>query len=369
QSALERLVLRHIKACLPPCFDPHQYAYRANRSTEDAIATALHTALCHLEQQGSYVRMLFVDYSSAFNTIIPDILVVKLLDLGLPSLTCSWIKDFLTHRPQTVKLGPHLSSSRTLSTGSPQGCVDCTAAYTGNTIIKFANDTTVIGLISGGDEVNYRNEVLKLTEWCSANNLLLNTTKTKEIIVDFRKNRTDLTPLYIHGDCVERVHTLKYLGILISADLSWSSNTTAVIKKAQQRLHFLRILRKNNLDGKLLETFYRSCIESLLTYCISVWYTSCTEADRKRLQRVVKTAQKIVGHPLPTLEDIYNSRCLTRARNIVKDRSHPSHHLFDLLPSGRRYRCIKSRTTRFKNSFIPRAISLLNATYINPTPC
>ncbi|KAF7661471.1 hypothetical protein LDENG_00260640, partial [Lucifuga dentata] len=191
-KCFERLVLRHIKACLPPCFDPHQYAYRANRSTEDAIATALHTALCHLEQQGSYVRMLFVDYSSAFNTIIPDILVVKLLDLGLPSLTCSWIKDFLTHRPQT--------SSRTLSTGSPQGCVlspllyalythDCTAAYTGNTIIKFADDTTVIGLISGGDEVNYRNEVLKLTEWCSANNLLLNTTKTKEIIVDFRKNR------------------------------------------------------------------------------------------------------------------------------------------------------------------------------------
>ncbi|KAF7647838.1 hypothetical protein LDENG_00165960, partial [Lucifuga dentata] len=73
-KCFERLVLRHIKACLPPCFDPHQYAYRVNRSTEDAIAAALHTALCHLEQQGNYVRMLFVDYSSAFNTIIPDIL-------------------------------------------------------------------------------------------------------------------------------------------------------------------------------------------------------------------------------------------------------------------------------------------------------
>ena len=98
-KCLERLVLGHIKGCLPPSFDPHQFAYKANRSTEDAIAITLHTALCHLEHRGSYVRLLFIDYSSAFYTIIPDILVSKLTDLGLHPLTCSWIKDFLTNRP------------------------------------------------------------------------------------------------------------------------------------------------------------------------------------------------------------------------------------------------------------------------------
>ena len=49
-KCFERLVLHHIKACLPPTFDPHQFAYRANRSTEDAIA--LHSALSHLEHRG-----------------------------------------------------------------------------------------------------------------------------------------------------------------------------------------------------------------------------------------------------------------------------------------------------------------------------
>jgi len=67
-KCFERLVQHHIKACLPPSLDPHQYANQANRSTEEAIATAVHTALCHLEQKGSHVRMLFVDYSLAFNT-------------------------------------------------------------------------------------------------------------------------------------------------------------------------------------------------------------------------------------------------------------------------------------------------------------
>ena len=63
------LVLKHIKASLPPTFDPHQCTYRAKRSTEDAIAIALHRRLSHLEHRGSYVKMLFIDYSSAFNTI------------------------------------------------------------------------------------------------------------------------------------------------------------------------------------------------------------------------------------------------------------------------------------------------------------
>ena len=365
-KCFERLVLHHIKDHLPPDFDPYQFPYRANRSTEDAITIALHSALNHLEQQQSYVRMLFVDYSSAFNTIIPNILITKLITIGLAPLTCAWIKDFLSNRPQSVRLGPHLSSTRTLSTGSPQGCVlspllyclytnDCSLTHNNNLIVKFADDTTVAGLISKGDEAAYREEVLKLTAWCSENNLALNTGKTKEIIVDFRKHNTDPAPLYINGESVERVHTFRFLGVLISDNISWSENITAITKKAQQRLHFLRVLRRYNLDSNLLLTFYRSSIESLLTYCITVWYGSCTAADRERLQRVVKAAQRIIGCPLPSLTDIYTSRCLSRATSIIKDSSHPGSDLFDLLPSGRRYRVIRSKTNRMKNSFFPQS--------------
>ena len=134
-----------------------------------------------------------------------------------------------------------------------------------------------------------------------------------------------------------------------------------MVKKAQQRLHFLRVLRRENLNTQLLVSFYHSTIESLLTYSITVWFSSCTEADRKRLQRVVRTAEKIIGCPLPSLQDIYNSRCLSRARSISKDSSHPGHHLFDLLPSGRRYRSLRQRTSRFGDSFYPRAVNSLNS--------
>ena len=82
-----------------------------------------------------------------------------------------------------------------------------------------------MGLISGDDESAYRDEVQKLTVWCSDNNLSLNTTKTKELILDYRRQSADPAPLYINGDCVEKVHTFKLLEAHFTDDLSWSANT------------------------------------------------------------------------------------------------------------------------------------------------
>lgn len=218
----------------------------------------------------------------------------------------------------------------------------------------------MLGLISGGDESAYRDEVSGLTAWCSENNLQLNTTKTKELILDFRKGRADPAPLYIQGVCVERVQSMRFLGVQISEDLSWTANTTAVVKRAQQRLHFLRVLRRNNLEERLLVTFYRATIESIMAYCVTAWYAGCSAADRRALQRVINTAQRITGCSLPSLEDIASSRYLSRAGNIIKDSSHPGNHMFDLLPSGRRYRSHRTRTTRLRNSFFPTAITAVN---------
>ncbi len=256
--------------------------------------------------------MLFIDFSSAFNTIIPQQLINKLNLLGLNASLCNWILDFLTGRPQSVRVGHKTSSTTTLSTGAPQGCVlslllftllthDCTDKFISNHIIKFADDTTVVGLISNNDETPYREEVAQLVEWCGANNLSLNVSKTKEVVMDFRRNSVDHSPLTIDSSTVERVSSTKFLGLHITEDLTWTTNTTSFSKKAQQRLHFLRRLKRASLPPPILTTFYRGTIESVLTSCITVWYGNCSVADRKNLQRTVNTAAKIIGAPLPSI--------------------------------------------------------------------
>jgi short-subunit dehydrogenase len=67
---------------------------------------------------------------------------------------------------------------------------DYKARHNSNTIIKFADDTTVVGLITNNNETAYREEVRDLTVWCKDNNLSVNVIKTKEMIVDYRKLST-----------------------------------------------------------------------------------------------------------------------------------------------------------------------------------
>ncbi|KAK6295629.1 hypothetical protein J4Q44_G00333420 [Coregonus suidteri] len=88
-KCFERLVMAHINSIIPETLDPLQFAYRPNRSTDDAISIALHTALSHLVKRNTYVRMLFIDYSSAFNTIVPSKLITKLRILGLNTSLCN----------------------------------------------------------------------------------------------------------------------------------------------------------------------------------------------------------------------------------------------------------------------------------------
>ncbi|KAK1788797.1 hypothetical protein P4O66_002606 [Electrophorus voltai] len=274
---------------------------RCGRSSRDGSRPHRH----HLAI--NYVKMLFLDYSSAFNTIIPSLLTTKLEDLGLHTSLCDWISNFLTDRPQSVRVGNCASSTLTLSTGAPQGCVlspllyslytyDCTATSSPTIIVKFADNTIVMGLILDNDERANLEEIKHLENWCQENNLLLNVSKTKELI-----------------------------------DLSWSRHTNSLAKKARQRLYHLRHLRDFRLPSKVLWNFYTCTIESILMGNITVWFGNSTKQDRQAVERVVRSAEYITCTELPDLQTIYDKRCQTKARRIVKDPTHLNNRLFSLL--------------------------------------
>ncbi|KAI5616338.1 gastrula zinc finger protein XlCGF28.1-like [Silurus asotus] len=371
-KCFERLVLAHLNYSLPSTLDSHQFAYCSNRSTEDAVSMKLNSVLTHLKNKNTYARMLFVNFSSAFNTIIPSKFIAKLVDLGINTSTCNWVMDFLTNRPQQIRSGSICSNTIILNTSVPQGCVlspclyspftsNCRPVNRSNSIIKFADDTSVIGLITNNDKTAYRKEIQHLATWCNENNLLLNTSKTMELIVDFRKEtRGTHDTTHINGMAVKRLQ-FQVSVIHISADLSWAINTSSLVKKAHQRLFFLRTLKKNHLSSDILVNFYRCAIERILTSGVTVLYGSCSVGERKALQQVVKTAQCITGTPPISMEDIQKKWGLHRVCSILKDSSHPVHRLFSVLPSGKRFRCLRTRTSRLKNSFFPRAVSLLNS--------
>ena len=92
-------------------------------------------------------------------------------------------------------------------------------------------------------ENTYRTAVQKLVEWCDENLLLLNISKTKKLVTDFRRNDSSPVPLQIKGQQVEIVHQYKYLGTILDDKLDWTENSTMLLKKGNQRLYFLKRLK------------------------------------------------------------------------------------------------------------------------------
>ena len=156
-KCLERIVLGRLLQDSENQLDPMQFAYRKNKSVDDALLVFLNNITKHLDVPKSYARVLFIDFSSAFNTIQPHLLAQKLIALNVNTSTILWIIEFLTHRTQYVNLNGKSSETLITNTGAPQGCVLSPVLYSIYTkdyrtmdenicLIKFADDTTGLKL-------------------------------------------------------------------------------------------------------------------------------------------------------------------------------------------------------------------------------
>jgi hypothetical protein len=370
----EKIVLKHLRRETEDHQDPLQFAYTKDRSTEDAILTLLHHLHQHLDRTGTYARVLFVDFSSAFNSIQPHLLINKLLSMAVNPTIISWVFSFLTDRPQQVRVGHDVSDVLVTNTGAPQGCVlspalftiytaDCRTREACNLQIKFADDTSLSGLMRDSEETKYREAVSELVDWCDRNFLELNVTKTEEMVIDFRRKPSNIHPLVIKDEEVRIVHTYKYLGTVIDDKLEWTPNIDTCCKKANQRLFFLRKLRQFRVNSTILNLFYQSTIQSILLYNQLCFFSSLKKADEVRLDRVVSAAAKVIGQDSTPPADIYNQACSKKARTILQDPSHPLHSALSNRTSHRdsdRLLSMRCRTTRFRDSFLPSAIRTLN---------
>ena len=163
---------------------------------------------------------------------------------------------------------------------------------------------------------------------------------------------------------MEKVKSFKFLCIHVTDKLKWSTHTDSVVKKAQKEQSLSKSEMFFTFSPKTLTNFYRCAIESILSGCITAWYGNSTTHNHRALQTVVY-AKRITGGKLSALQDSYSTRCHRKAKKIIKDKNQPSHCLFTPLPSRRRgqYRCIKAGTERLTNSFILKAIRLLNSNH------
>jgi hypothetical protein len=162
---------------------------------------------------------------------------------------------------------------------SVPSCTPCSPTIA-CTIIKFADNTTGLGLITDNDETAYKEKVRDLAVWCQDNNLSL----INKLIVDYRKRRAEHAPIHNSGAVVERVESFKFF-------LSWAKQTNTIMKSAQQHLFPLRRLKRLGMQHQKLNI---CTIESIFTGCITTCYlvqVCYQKAPGKLLLQIHKSAE------------------------------------------------------------------------------
>ena len=377
-KSAERFVLRKLKSITSPFSDPLQFAYRAKRSTEDAILFMLERLYSHLEKSycGNYARIMYFDFSSAFNTIQPVVLGRKLLHMDVGNNFIRWIINYLTNRSQYVYIRQSDCCSLTLksNTGAPQGTVLAPFLFTSYTadiradnskfsLVKFADDTALVGLLTKNDVTAYLKQIETFVKYCKDNYLELNVKKTQELIIDYRRNMPTHVPVQINGNEVQRTTKYKYLGLVIDDCLNWNFHFEHLCKKLNSRLFCLRKMSKFKVDARVIKLFYNAVITSVWSYCLCAWGGNAMSKDIEKITSVIRQASRLIGEPLESFDQLYHRVIHSKLRKVQQDDTHPLHSIFIDATSKRSGRMLLpyAKTNRHKLSFVPQAMRLYNS--------
>ena len=283
-----------------------QFGFRKNHSTATCILRLLDTIYTGMEN-GMMTGVIFLDLKKAFDTVNHCILLNKLRTFGISQKTIDWFRSYLTGRFQAVKHRGVTSEYLEITCGVPQGSIlgpllfimyinDMVEYVQDCKLSLYADDTAMYTCCKSNIELmmTLNIELGLINEWLKANKLTINVTKTKYVVFGTRhmlQTKPDLN-LKIGGKPIERVSTMKYLGVLLDDLLTFEEHITHVVTKSTQKLGILRKSREF-LDRKTSTLLYKSLVLPHIDYCDIVYMTT-TEYNLHRLQLIQNVVCRII---------------------------------------------------------------------------
>ena len=235
---------------------------------------------------------------------------------------------------------------------------------------KYADDCTLDESVKEGDVSNMQEVLNCMQIWADHNKMTLNSKKTKDMWICFRDCIPEPPPLSIDGELIERTKSFKLLGVRHQNTLKWNDHIMEITKKANRRMFCLRECRRANLPTEVGIACYTTKIRPLLEYGSPIWcgipqYVAEEPGNiQSRCLRILGISKDLLPslherrdkQTIKEYEHIYNDT-LNSSNNFIPSPVHHPHNLRCLTTKNRPF--IRSFTDRHKQSFLPRAISLL----------
>ena len=188
--------------------------------------------------------------------------------------------------------------------------------------IKYVDDCTIWeASSSSGIDSSLQLTADEVGQWTASNKMALNYDKTKELRICFKKSTPDIALLTIDGRPIQQVNSTRLLGVTLSEDLKWQSHIDEITTKASQRLYFIILLKRADIDPHHPINIYTSIVRSALEYACQVWHTSLAKKQTQQIEyicrRAMRSFSKISRTPKPSPQPIYQ-RCETGGRSYVE---------------------------------------------------
>ena len=258
----------------------------------------------------------------------------------------------------------NVSQPITTNIGSPQGCIlspflfslytnEMRSHHKDVNVIKYAEDTLIMGQIYDDDDIQYVTAINYIIEWCCENQLHLNERKTKELIIDFRKNKNPYQNVKINHSHVEVVSNFKYLGLTIDNKLSFDIQAQNIIRKIAQRRHLVFQLHNLNVERRIITTAYNAFVRTVIQYCLPCYYFFLKKKYQDKLKRSFERYSSV---NTPSMDQYLTSASLNFIHHLHAMKNHSLNDYLQFLPSGHRLSVPFCRTSRFQKSLVVQSI-------------
>jgi len=346
-----------------------QFAFRPTGSTTAALVSLIHK-ISSLLVEYPYVHVIALDFSKAFDTVRHSTLLAKCADLPIEDAVYNWLMSFLDNRTHCTKFTGCISCLRRINASIVQGsgigpvtyvisASDLCPLHKGNSFDKYADDSYLI--VPSVNSSTIAEELEHIAKWAHDNNLKLNRSKTKEIVVHRPRAKNLLFPPAVDG--VERLDVINVLGVLVDSTLSFRAQVDRLVGQSAQTLYALRILKHHGLCGPPLWNVATATLLSRLLYASPVWWGMVDAGGRHRLQSVLNKAVKqgFLPKDQASLELLCDSADMKLFASILRN---PQHVLHQFLPPVKH--TTHNLRSRAHNRVLPNVKdSLFRKTFIN----
>ena len=376
-KVFEKVLLNRVT----PMFDSHdplQFAYKPSLSTLDATAHVVNSVASALDKGLGTVRLSFLDYSNAFGSLDRGILIQLLHDYGVMPNYLNVLIDYFSQRTQFTSCSGKNSSSLPIDSGVFQGAILSPFFFSlyinalpipPNFIAcKYADDVVIGCHCTDTDSFQeLQDSLTSLFNWSSPRSLSLNVLKCVDIPFSLKTGSryesvfSNLTPLVVNGQNIPIVESVKYLGITLSHNLSWSPHVQTVFTKVRRLSFYALRLRKLAVPHNLILKFVIACVLPHWLYCSPIFFPGLKEQDYVVIIRSLNLLSRCSGVTRATLVDFIVEKhfdaCHGFSSRLLSDTGHCLHFELSKAVSNPRtrsnFRLLHARTSMYRNSIIP----------------